>query len=207
MVYGRRRRARADATEALVKSLHGPEILHIATHGYFIADWDSAIGSGDSRALVLEGAAPRGPARPLLDHPMLRSGLVLAGARQQRSGPGQDGVLTALEASALDLRGTRLVVLSACDTGVGDVHSGDGVYGLRRAMVLADAQTQVMSLWPVGDRPTRDLMVSFYQRLREGRGRSEALRLAQLDMLSQAATSHPFYWASFVVSGDWRPLR
>jgi len=99
-----------------------------------------------------------------------------------------DGILTALEAAQLDLYGTELVVLSACDTGVGDVQNGEGVYGLRRALVLAGAQTQVTSLWKVSDDATRALMVDYYQRLLKGEGRSAALHHAQLDMLGRPET-------------------
>src|SRR4029077_15127908 len=94
-----------------------------------------------------------------------------------------DGILTALEASGLDLWGTKLVVLSACDTGMGDVKRSEGVYGLRRSLVLAGAESQLMSLWPVSDRGTRDLIVGYYKALLHGAGRGEALRRAQLQML------------------------
>src|SRR6185436_2063564 len=90
----------------------------------------------------------------LADNPLLRSGLGLAGANLLRGG-NDDGILTALEVSGLNLWGTKLVVLSACDTGVGEVRSGEGVYGLRRALILAGAETLVMSLWPVSDQGTR----------------------------------------------------
>ena len=105
-------------------------------------------------------------------------------------------MLTALEAAGLDLWGTKLVVLSACDTGVGEVKEGDGVYGLRRALVLAGSESQIMSLWPVSDRATRDLMAGYYRDLRSGAGRGESLRRAQSALLARAATRHPYYWAS-----------
>jgi len=112
------------------------------------------------------------------------------------------------------LWGTKLVVLSACETGLGDVRNGEGVYGLRRALVLAGSQTQVMSLWKVSDSGTRDLMTSYYTRLQSGAGRTEALRQVQLAMLrgelkpAQDATDyrHPYYWAAFIASGDWRNM-
>jgi CHAT domain-containing protein len=135
--------------------------------------------------------------------------------------------LTALEAAGLDLRGTKLVVLSACETGIGDIRSGEGVYGLRRALVLAGAESELMSLWQVSDAATRDLMVEYYKRLQAGEGRAEALRQSQLGMLrdtprneseknrtiplkgaekKSSLRSHPFYWASFIPIGDWRSL-
>ena len=96
-----------------------------------------------------------------------------------------DGILTAAEAAQLDLRGTQLVVLSACETGVGEVQNGEGVYGLRRALVLAGAQTQVASLWKVADAATKDLMVDYYRSLLKGEGRSAALRDVQRAMIAQ----------------------
>jgi CHAT domain-containing protein len=134
------------------------------------------------------------------------SGLALAGVNQRASGNNEDGLLTALEVAGLDLWGTRLVVLSACETGVGDVRNGEGVYGLRRALVLAGSESQMMSLWQVSDVATRDLMIAYYQRLREREGRAEALRKVQLAMMhGQRQYAHPFFWASFIQSGDWRP--
>src|SRR5262249_51064203 len=178
---------------------------HLATHGFFLDDLPHDKGVG---RLLLHDDSPEanGKAKSVeLDNPMLRSGLFFAGANSRLSGA-DDGVLTALEAAGLDLYGTKLVVLSACDTGVGEVKNGDGVYGLRRALVLAGSETQVMSLWFVSDKATRDLMVDFYKRLRQGEGRSEALRQAQLQMLEHKRFSHPFYWASFIQSGEWANL-
>ena len=98
------------------------------------------------------------------------------------------------------------MVLSACDTGLGEVRNGEGVYGLRRALVLAGAETQMMSLWPVSDEGTRDLMIGYYQALQAGQGRGEALRQVQLQMLARPERRHPFYWASFIQSGEWANL-
>jgi CHAT domain-containing protein len=106
----------------------------------------------------------------------------------------------------LDLWGTKLVTLSACDTGVGEVKNGEGVQGLRRALVLAGSESQVMSLWPVLDTTTKDLMVPYYKALRQGKGRSDGLRQAQLRMLRSEDCQHPFYWAAFIQSGEWANL-
>ena len=106
----------------------------------------------------------------------------------------------------MNLWGTKLVVLSACDTGLGEVRNGEGVYGLRRAFVLAGAESLVMSLWPVSDYATRGLMVSYYRNLKRGLGRSEALRQVQLEMLRRNRRLHPFYWANFIQSGEWANL-
>jgi CHAT domain-containing protein len=146
------------------------------------------------------------PGSAVMENPLLRSGLALAGANARRSGFGEDGILTALEASRLDLRGTRLVVLSACETGLGETHSGDGVSGLRRGLLLAGARTQIASLWKVADLPTKELMVQFYQHLGEGSGRSAALRRAQNEMRATPGQSHPYHWASFMAIGDWTAI-
>ncbi len=115
-------------------------------------------------------------------------------------------MLTAKEAAGLDLWGTKLVVLSACDTGIGDVKNGEGVYGLRRALVLAGSATQVMSMLPIYDYVSRELMTAYYTGLKQGQGRSEALRQVQLQMLRKRGREHPFYWASFIPSGEWANL-
>jgi CHAT domain-containing protein/tetratricopeptide (TPR) repeat protein len=171
------------ATETATKKITGPRILHIATHGFFLDD--------------LPGES---------EDPMLRSGLVFAGVNTLSSGS-DDGVLTALEASNLDLRGTKLVVLSACETGLGEVRNGEGVFGLRRAFVVAGAETLLMSLWQVADEATKDLMTSYYSRLSKGEQRAEALRQAQLVMIKDEKTRHPFFWAAFISSGESGALK
>lgn len=191
----------AAATEEAFKALVRPRVLHVATHGFFVGD-EGQVGAG-TRGVKTVRLSEEDPSAMT---PLLRSGLALAGANEGRSGAEEDGVLTALEASSLDLRGTELVVLSACETGLGAAHSGDGVYGLRRAVTLAGAETLVMSLWKVDDEATRDLMVGFYRRLSEGAGRADALRDVQLAMRKDPTRSHPYYWASFIVSGDDAPL-
>ena len=140
---------------------------------------------------------------------MLRSGLALAGANTWlKAGnlpeEAEDGLLTAEDVTGLDLLATELVVLSACETGLGQVHVGEGVFGLRRAFVLAGAKTLVMSLWKVPDEQTRELMEDFYRRLLAGQGRAEALRQAQLAM--KAKYPDPFYWGAFICQGDPSPL-
>ncbi len=191
----------ANATEAKLKQLHGPRILHIATHGFFLSDKEIS-------AAVLKpvGFIQDQYPVPLGENPLLRSGLALAGANPRRSGTDDDGILTAAEAAQLDLRGTQLVVLSACETGVGDVQNGEGVYGLRRAFVLAGAETQVASLWKVADTATKDLMLDYYERLLKGEGRSAALRDAQRTMINSQERSHPYFWAAFVPIGNWAAL-
>ncbi|MCB1933817.1 MAG: tetratricopeptide repeat protein, partial [Candidatus Accumulibacter sp.] len=191
----------ANATEANLKQLHGPRLLHVATHGFFLTNREVA-------TLVLKPAGPGHEAFPLPlgENPLLRSGLAMAGANVRHSGENDDGILTAAEAAQLDLDGTQLVVLSACDTGVGQVKTGEGVYGLRRALVLAGAQTQVASLWKVDDVASKELMVDYYGRLLAGEGRSGALRAAQKAMMTTPGRQHPYYWAAFVPIGNWTPL-
>jgi CHAT domain-containing protein/tetratricopeptide (TPR) repeat protein len=172
------------ATKAAVQRVDAPIVLHIASHGFFL----------------------RRPAGAPVENPLLRSGLALAGANLAHDPQGGGGILTALEAAGLNLWGTKLATLSACDTGVGEVRNGEGVYGLRRAFVLAGAETLVMSLWPVSDALASDIMTTYYTGLRAGRGRGDALRQAQLAMLKRPGRRHPYYWASFIQSGEWANL-
>jgi CHAT domain-containing protein/Tfp pilus assembly protein PilF len=193
----------AEATKSALQHLSGPRILHVATHGFFLegdqhtAPANIKVAERDETRLAKWAVQ--------VDNPMLRSGLALAGANQASSGT-DDGILTAFEMAGLDLWGTKLVVLSACDTGLGEVKNGDGVYGLRRALVLAGAESELMSLWSVSDRSARDLIVGYYRNLAENQGRSEALRSVQLQLLSDKVARHPYYWASFIQSGEWAPL-
>lgn len=185
------------ATEGAIKQLQAPSILHLATHGFFITDKEVADNFNEQLLETLK-----------LENPLLRSGLAFAGInnRLQASLNTNDGILTALEVTGLNLRGTQLVVLSACDTGLGDLKVGGRLYGLRRALVIAGSQTQVLSLWTIDDEGTKDLMVKYYENLDAGKGKHEALRQAQLEFLKTPEYQHPYYWASFVASGDWSPL-
>jgi CHAT domain-containing protein len=187
---------REQATKTALQNVVAPSILHIATHGFFLSE-PGATASG-AQPDTTRGLS----ANAKTENPLLRSGLALAGANRKD----ESGILTALEASHLNLWGTRLVVLSACDTGVGQVHNGEGVFGLRRALVLAGAESQLMSLWPVADRGTRELMISYYKDLVNAHGRGEALRRAQLQMLQSRSHRHPYYWASFIQTGEWANL-
>ncbi|HEX2572337.1 MAG TPA: CHAT domain-containing tetratricopeptide repeat protein [Polyangia bacterium] len=201
------------ATKGALLGLPTPDILHVATHGFFLEDpqqpsgRSGTTGMAGTRALsgVGEIAAPASQQVP--HDPLLRSGLVLAGAagtavpRARR----QDALVTALEMSGMNLWGTELVVLSACETGRGEVKVGQGVYGLRRALVVAGAETVVTSLWRVDDETTRALMEAYYRNLLSGLGRSQALDRAMKDMRAQHP--HPYYWAPFIVVGRDAPLR
>jgi CHAT domain-containing protein/lipopolysaccharide biosynthesis regulator YciM len=199
---------KGQATKTALSQIQAPRLLHVATHGFFLEDQDftSAGGRGaqelsDDRNRALVQLEQRGVR---VESPLLRSGLVLAGANEHKAD--DNGILTALEVTGLNLWGTKLVTLSACDTGLGEVKNGDGVYGLRRALVLAGAETQIMSLWSVSDKATQELMVSYYRKLQEGQGRGEGLRQAQLEMLKKEKRQHPYYWACFIQSGEWANL-
>jgi CHAT domain-containing protein/tetratricopeptide (TPR) repeat protein len=187
------------AAKDALKRVDAPRILHIATHGFFLRDAQEQPSNSAVNGTRSINASAK------IENPLLRSGLALAGANLNKGG-GDDGVLTALEASNLNLWGTKLVTLSACDTGVGEVKNGEGVYGLRRAFFLAGTESLVMSLWPVSDYVTRELMVQYYAGLKKGLGRGEALRQAQLAMLKRKDRQHPFYWASFIQAGEWANL-
>jgi CHAT domain-containing protein len=197
------------ALESRLKTCSSPRVLHLATHGFFLPDqkWDPNEGRRKQGTLSgnigIRAAAVEGPE---LENPLLRSGLALAGANTWCRGgspplEAEDGILTAEDVSGLDLLDTELVVLSACETGLGEVHTGEGVFGLRRAFVLAGARALVMSLWKVPDEETRDLMEDFYCRtLNERQPGAEALRAAQLALKSKCAD--PLYWGAFVYQGD-----
>lgn len=190
-----------EATESALKKLDSPQLLHLATHGFFLSNPNEVLLS--SQTDITEFNKQNNIL--LEENPLLRSGIILAQANQNGSGD-EDGILSALEVTGLDLWGTQLVVLSACDTGIGEIPNGKGVFGLRRALVIAGSETQVMSLWKVNDLATQELMVYYYTGLVDGKGRSEAMRQAQLLLLKHKNFAHPYYWASFIVSGNWESL-
>jgi CHAT domain-containing protein len=171
-----------NATEENIKKVRNPKILHISTHGFFI-------DSKEKNEKI---------------NPMLRSGLLLTGVsdytRAEIKPDTEDGVLTALEAANLDLDETDLVVLSACETGLGDVKAGEGVYGLQRAFKVAGAKTIVMSMWKVDDAVTQKLMTTFYQKFAEYNNARKAFKEAQLEIKKQYP--EPFYWGAFVMTGE-----
>jgi CHAT domain-containing protein len=200
----------AAATEGNLKKVKGPNVLHLATHGFFLPDEkppEGDNGRGGGVGIMGPGGIPAPTSQAAsYENPLLRSGLALAGANKLVSGD-DDGLLTALEASGLDLSGTQLVVLSACETGVGKVTNGDGVYGLRRSLVIAGAESLVMSMWQVDDFATKELMSGFYKRIADGKPRSAALRETQIQLLMNPKYSHPFYWAAFVPAGATTPIK
>jgi CHAT domain-containing protein len=192
--------------EAKLKQVRSPRILHLSTHGFFLPNQEPA---PDQRALDLGGGRAERLAGTSLENPLLRSGLILAGYNTWRTGgrlppEAEDGMLTAEDVAGLDLLATELVVLSACDTGLGEVQVGEGVFGLRRAFVVAGAKTLVMSLWKVPDEQTQELMIDFYRRLLSGVPRAEALRQAQLQL--KRRYPDPYYWGAFICQGEPTPL-
>jgi len=187
------------ALKQTMTQAHAPRIVHIATHGFFLSDEE-----------LKANAAAQGTTANVNEDPMLRSGLFFAGADRVREGAApeagvDDGVLTAFEASQLNLQGTELVVLSACETGLGKVLNSDGVFGLRRGLQEAGADAVMMSMWSVPDKETQELMAGFYKNWTSGMEKPEALRLAQLaereTVKKRYGKDLPFYWGAFVMVG------
>nr|WP_245768890.1 CHAT domain-containing tetratricopeptide repeat protein [Stigmatella aurantiaca] len=192
----------SDASKERLLNLPTPGILHLATHGFFLGNSSSVPNSRGLAVVNSLGSPPPPQAEPLLN-----SGLALAGARLAAPGAPlspQATLVTALELAGLNLWGTQLVVLSACDTGRGEIHLGQGVYGLRRALMAAGAETVLASLWKVNDNSTHLLMEFYYRNLLAGQGRASALREAMLSL--RATHPHPHAWAPFIAVGSDAPL-
>lgn len=191
----------AEGNEEAFKALQGPEsptVIHISTHGYFLPDEKpSYLENKDGNRGLIIGANKK----EKNINPLYRSGLIFAGANRVWGGGNpvdglEDGVLTAYEASNTYLGSTELVVLSACETGLGEIKTGEGVYGLQRSFQLAGADAIIMSLWQVPDKETVDLMKTFYHYWLQSNDKHDAFRKAQLDMSKK---HHPFYWAAFMM--------
>lgn len=188
-------KGKAASEDALFRA-ESPRILHIATHGFFLKDARAQADTRESLGLLLLKEQRATPA----ENPMLRSGIVLSGANSSLSGGGDEGIISADKALALRLRGTELVVLSACDTGAGDVQRGEGVFGMKRAFILAGAKSLIMSLWSVPSAETTELMAEFYRLMADGKDKADALRLARLEMMRRH--QNPFFWGAFVLTGN-----
>ena len=199
------------ATAEAVKQTPAPKVLHLATHAFYLPNQakqqpepgDGLLGPTSSSGVVrrtnLQGESP-----------LLRSGIALAGANQPSANPNDDGYLTALEVAQLAWEGTDLVVISACESGLGDLQVGEGVYGLKRAIAVAGARSSLLSLWKVDDEATKVFMEGFYARLKQGQGRAEALANTQKEFRESPDRPNyrrPYYWAAFQLSGDWKPVK
>jgi len=201
-----------EALEEVLRQKGTPRILHLATHGFFLSDPDLSAIREDfmGRGIELVVMPAHIGKRVKFENPLLSSGIALAGANNAlKSGEPQksDGIVTAEKILGLRLRGTDMVVLSACDTGLGEVKTGEGVYGLRRAFIQAGAKSLVMSMWSVKDRETKELMIEFYRNALSGKmNRCQALRQAALKQMKvvkeRYGNSNPFYWGAFVFLGE-----
>ncbi len=188
------------ALEQVVKSLSKPRVLMISTHGFYL-DTKQTEQNVELAQLNREVTA--------IDNPLLRCGLMFAGCNDPKAGQataGDDGVLTGMEIIALDLQGTELVMLSACETGVGQVRNGEGVAGLRQAFQLAGAKAIVATLWSIPDRDSALLVNQFFQHIAEEQTQEDALRQAQIDRIEKRrarfGAAHPFYWAAFSLTSQ-----
>lgn len=181
------------ATEEQVKNVHSPSILHIATHGYFLADLSQM---ETTKVLGVAVSAAN-------ENPLLRSGLLLANCENvfdedfRPAMNSENGILTAYEAMSLNLDKTDLVVLSACETGLGAVKQGEGVYGLQRAFLIAGAKSIIMSLWSVSDDATMELMTLFYNNYAKTGNKAQAFSGAMKQL--KLKYKEPFYWSAFVM--------
>ncbi|MDP2388291.1 MAG: CHAT domain-containing protein [Bacteroidota bacterium] len=183
-----------EATEEQVKATVSPTILHIATHGFFLPNLDYS----DEKVMGFETEKAK-------QNPLLRSGVIMAGAASKDTTieKKEDGILTAYEASLLNLQNTELVTLSACETGLGDqLLNGQGVYGLQRAFLTAGAKSILMSLWVVDDYATQELMTNFYTDWIQNyspKTKRTSFRKAQLEVKKKYPS--PYYWGAFVMIG------
>lgn len=192
--------------EAFEQFAPGKRVLHVATHGFFLeGSCESAVQRRSDAKTRDESFLP-----VTAENPLLLSGLAFAGANHRASArPGEtDGILTAEEIAGIDLEGVDWAVLSACDTGVGEIKVGEGVFGLRRAFQVAGAKTVIMSLWPVEDETTRQWMETLYrEHFLNGKDTRESVQAASLQILRERRakhqSTHPFYWGAFIAAGDW----
>jgi tetratricopeptide (TPR) repeat protein len=200
------------ASEAALKEIESPNILHIATHGFFLKNIDIGDGNHAARGMVTVSDDEESLGSGMkINNPLLASGIALSGANRvhrgvDEDGDGEDGIVSAMEIMGLNLQGTSLVVLSACNTGVGDVERGQGIFGLRRAFQMAGARSLLMSLWKVPDSETVDLMRRFYLNLYGGKSKVDSLNMSIKDTMREIknirGTDHPFYWGGFILIGN-----
>ncbi|MBY0232830.1 MAG: CHAT domain-containing protein, partial [Gemmataceae bacterium] len=195
--------AKGDATSGKPRAaLEKVRYAHLATHGWFAPADLKSVSEGKRAARSADDRSPLGW------NPLLLSGLAFAGASREPKAGEEDGILTALEVSETDLMRLELAVLSACETGLGEVADGEGLLGMQRAFAAAGARSVVATLWQVDDEAARRFMGEFYSLAWDARrpvARIEALRRAHLAVLNAGGKrEHPRSWAAFVLSGDWR---
>lgn len=193
--YTTKQLTQKEATEAALKAVKAPGLLHIATHGYFKEDHE--VDANGALGISMENAQ---------ENPLLRSGLLLAGASNTISGTNSvdlssndNGIVTAYEIMNMNFDGTDLIILSACETGLGEVRAGEGVYGLQRAFLVAGANALIMSLWKVDDAATQQLMTNFYTNWVKTGNKQKAFKQAQLQLMTKY--KDPYYWGAFVMMG------
>jgi CHAT domain-containing protein len=191
-----------------------PRILHLATHGFFLKDIEFSplkhLSSKRGISIVKANKKNLSIQRIKIENPFLQSGFVLAGANstlKSSDSKNFDGIVTAEKILGLKLMGTDMVVLSACNTGVGEAKRGEGVFGLRRAFTQAGAKSLVMSMWSVPDKETKELMVEFYKNILSGKmNRCQALRQAALKefkiVKERYGFPNPLFWGAFVFMGE-----
>ncbi|MFC2163605.1 tetratricopeptide repeat protein [Acidobacteriota bacterium] len=196
---------------AFKEAAPGKQMIHFATHGFFLEGNCPSVLTSSVEQRGSEGQDEGALSSVTAENPLLLTGLALAGANnREAAGPEEeDGILTAEEIAALDLSGVNWAILSACDTGAGEIRGGEGVFGLRRAFRIAGVRTLITSLWAVEDEVARKWMKSLYKSLfSKGQGTAVSVREASLEVLRdlrrKKKSTHPFYWAGFVASGDWK---
>jgi hypothetical protein len=210
------------ALESVAKIVQRPRITVFSTHGFFLPDQAARKEPGSTRPTAGEAragaastagsgaaaAAPNSAQGESLQNPLARCGLMFAGCNPRNAGEagvGDDGILTGMEIVGIDFRGTELVVLSACDSGVGAVNTGEGVAGLRQAFQLAGAQAVVATLWKIPDRDSALIMNDFFANLAAGQPKAEALRNAQLQRIAKrrekTGAAPAFFWAAWTLTG------
>ncbi|MBW3044852.1 CHAT domain-containing protein, partial [Prochlorococcus marinus] len=172
-----------EATSIAIQETQSPKVIHIASHSYFVDNKDEK-------------------------NPLLRSGIVLAGANNPKLFPNDDGYLTGLEITRLNWQGTELVVISGCESGKGDSESGEGLFGLKRAISVAGGRSSILSLWEVDDGATASFMKSFYKKLINGDDKATALKKTQNEFKKHPIPGfrHPYFWSAFQLSGDWNKI-
>jgi CHAT domain-containing protein len=184
------------ALEEVLLTVKSPRILHLATHGYFLKEEE--IKPKPELGFMFQEREHMVDIG--IENPMLRSGIALAGANASLKEGRDDGIVSAEKILGLRLKGTDLVVLSACETGTGEVKIGEGVFGLKRAFILSGAKTVVMSLWSIPSKETTELMTEFNTLIAKGKTKAEALREARLDLMKKKP--NPFYWGAFIMVGN-----